>query len=259
MRKLWFLVLALLLAACTPGQFLRPTVAPTATTRPTATPTLTPSLTPTETSNFTPTVNTYPIDLAKLDTLPPSYADLVAHPENYVQAPDPLAGKAAFDAWWEKLIASVGDQEQLLPNVHITSDVSRVGYLNFIAIGNEEQPILKTTGTPQFFYYVKSDGTLIPVLIFTPSYISESGRPEPSLGTFAFILGYPKYLDSDGWDALKNIQSGNKIKMLIGFEATNPSLSPYESQLVASGLDWAVGSGPDYLYRIGAGAIYTEP
>ncbi len=89
---------------------------PTATATATEIPTITPTPEPTPTA--TEIIKSYPIDLEKFYTMPPSYEDVVANPEKYQEAPDFFGETEVAMKWWEEtLIPALGEQKELTVNV----------------------------------------------------------------------------------------------------------------------------------------------
>ncbi len=89
--------------------------APTAASIPTATPapsaTLTPTPAPTPTPQ--PTVDPFVLDLEKFHKFPESYEYLLAHRDEFVQSPDPVNDRAAFDRWFqEELVPALGPKPE---------------------------------------------------------------------------------------------------------------------------------------------------
>ncbi|MEN6620578.1 MAG: hypothetical protein ABFD50_03370, partial [Smithella sp.] len=76
---------------------------PTGTQEPAATLTAIPTPIP------KPTEDPYRFDIEKFHSFPQSYEYLLAHPDEFVQATDPLTDRAAFDKWWnEAFIPALG-------------------------------------------------------------------------------------------------------------------------------------------------------
>lgn len=93
-----------------PGQSPTEAQSPTETTAPTNT------AVPTETATPTPEAG---IDMEKFHNFPESYEYLLAHPDEFVQAPDPITDRAAFDKWFqEELIPALGPVGEREVNIY---------------------------------------------------------------------------------------------------------------------------------------------
>ena len=115
---------------------------------------------PTETATPSPTENPYAIDVEKFHTFPESYEYLIAHLDEFVQAPDPLTERTAFDNWFiEQLIPVLGPESDRLVNIdagYVAGGNTHYGASN---IGEEY------IGPIQFFYF-ENGGTIFPVPCF---------------------------------------------------------------------------------------------
>jgi hypothetical protein len=145
-----------MLTACTAA----PVVTPTPTLQPTATaqPTLTPTPQPTGTETVTPTPEG--INQEMFHTLPANYEYLLSHRSEFVQAPDPVSDRAAFDRWWsQELIPALGpvSERPLTANTlnMIDSRFSYMAEANGLPI-----PVIGPTN----FFYFENDGIIYPVL-----------------------------------------------------------------------------------------------
>jgi len=111
---------------------------------------------PTETATATPEAG---IDMEKFQNMPANYEYLLAHLDEFVQAPDPLTDRAAFNRWWdEELIPALGpiSQRPLTANTLDMVD-SRFSYSAIAAL----RPI-PLIGKPNFFYF-ENNGVIYPV------------------------------------------------------------------------------------------------
>lgn len=115
------IVLVLLLTACSKVPFTpKTTEAVSATVHSltqTASQTLVPTAqTPTET--VTATATSEGVDLEMFHRVPESYVYLLQHPNEFVQSPDPIAERAAFDKWiTEVLYPAIGPRTERQVNV----------------------------------------------------------------------------------------------------------------------------------------------
>jgi hypothetical protein len=119
------------------------TTVPTATERPTAT--------------ATPEVEKYPIDMENLNIPPQNYEGLVAHPEKFVQAPNPIENIEEFKKWFnEKLFKEAlgGVYSEIGP---VNYDVDAIGIIDGdrVMISNKTEKPNKSM--PKFFYFKDKD------------------------------------------------------------------------------------------------------
>jgi len=206
------------LSSCADGQGIGSLFAsPTATTTQTATPTLTPSPTPT----LTPTLSLAerPIDMEVFHTLPPSYEYLLAHLNEFIQAPDPVSEREAFDQWlYQRLLPAIGPRETRQVNLPV--DALGTGPVNCDAWPNVRTPFEGEVG----FFYFEYSGQVFPVVVFNVS------RFDPAVAdaTFAVALfdipGQP-----GGTNALQRLAEGGSVAQ------TDIWLSP--SAELLSGID----------------------
>lgn len=146
------------------------------TPTPRATPTLEPTLTATPTNTPVPTTTAtpdpYAIDLEKLSHTPPSYDYLLAHLDEFVQAPDPMiVGMDEFFQWYEdRLVPAMGERQDRDVNIFASS----------MSTGSDRyvwcQPGCQIGGQIEFFYF-ESNTTVYPVYVLTISYRSENSAP----------------------------------------------------------------------------------
>mgnify|MGYP000937154072 FL=1 len=153
-------ICAILCGACTPPAL---EIAATATLTPPAT------AAPTITATATPTRDPYEMDLEKLHNLPESYEYLLAHLDEFVQAPDPLADKAAFDRWWnEEFLPAIGEPLERSPDVEVHSIVEHEGFEAMVVPGGDES-LGVIIDQPGFFYF-KHGGEIFAVPVVDVAY-----------------------------------------------------------------------------------------
>ena len=136
--------------------------------------TLTPKPTKTEIPSPTPTKTEipekYPIDLEKLRNFPQSYEYLVAHPEEFVEAPNPLEDIDFFNQWWnEKFVPILGDRSEREKNM-----IMRGGGVlgDFFDIKNSEDQAMPLQGQPEMLFF-KHEGIIYPIAIINVAYESD--------------------------------------------------------------------------------------
>jgi hypothetical protein len=197
--------------------------------------------------------------MAKLHLMPTSYEEVVAHPELYGRAPNPATDMAGFNTWVRNLMAAYGDENKIKPNVYISALLADNGTLHaFTAFNEEAKGLLPTTDTPQFFYYIDSDGTVVPGLILTFKPKIGGFDNHSATGTMILILDKTKYASTDGWDVFKYLANGGKIWSIGAFEAQQHTLSEEENSLIANGLNLSERGGTEVGYRVGVGFIVTD-
>jgi hypothetical protein len=212
------------------------TAIPTATERPTATATM--------------EVEKYLIDMEKLNTPPQNYEELVAHPDKFVQAPNPIENVEEFKKWFnEKLFKEAlgGVYSEIGP---VNYDVDAIGIIDGdrVMISNKTEKPNKSM--PKFFYFKDKD-KFYPTYLITTNLIDYSSR-----FTFALILTdelYPK-----NYDLMISIAKGER-----GFEVIqlmvykNPNFSESEAKLCDYGFcsvpstignDIVIGFGTIFFY-----------
>jgi len=160
--------------------------------------TLTQVQSPTETK--TPNINlassetAYPtpeagINMDKFSKFPESYEYLLNHLDEFVQAPDPLADRAAFDKWFnEELVLAVGEITHEREVDVVAGAYSIIG--NEVQVGQYWDHSVQYLSLPQFFYF-ENQGVIyaVPVLnIQTLDY-----TPGKTNVTMAVILCDTKY------------------------------------------------------------------
>ena len=153
-------ICAICFAACAPPAL---EIAATATPTPPAT------AAPTITATFTPTRDPYEMDLEKLHNLPESYEYLLAHLDEFVQAPDPVNDRAAFDRWWnEEFLPAIGDPLERSPDVEVHGTTERYGFEALIVPGGDEG-LGVMIDQPGFFYF-KHGGEIFAVPVVDVAY-----------------------------------------------------------------------------------------
>lgn len=97
------------------------------------------------------------IDPSMFHTLPSNYEYLKAHPDEFVQAPDPVSSRAGFDRWFtEQLVPALGPLSEREVNVNASVGPDVYGYSFYV------WPLNPTKGQLAFFYF-ESSGILYQV------------------------------------------------------------------------------------------------
>ena len=253
MRHPWFLLLALLLAACAPGKLFGPTFTPTPTytLTPTSTPTPTATFTPTftftpsVTPTFTPTPDRYPIDKAKLfNNMPSSYealfASVQANEDKYVEAPD--ATSLEFMPWWEKLMALLGPEEALPRNAVLNMSLVRDQWHD-VVFESDSSTRGALLSPPIFFFFkhIGADGEarVYPVLVISTVFYKHGTNQVANSGTFTLIL------TDEGWAALINLRVRYPVIQVRIYPEMNSDGPPDCKEFLKAGLD-----GSNYLEKV---------
>jgi hypothetical protein len=102
---------------------------------------------PTATASPTPD---YGIDMQKFTNFPESYEYLLAHLDEFVQAPDPVSDRAAFDRWYaEELVPALGAASEREININGGKGPWRYGY-------GFSNPIKEISGSLHSFYFISN-------------------------------------------------------------------------------------------------------
>ena len=170
--------------------------------------TLNPTQTPIPTETLTPIPTATPdmINLDMLHKVPQSYEYLLTHPKEFVQSPDPITDRAAYDKWFvEKFVPALGPVEDR--PVNLNAYMSGSTYFGFEV--TPPTPI-ELKGELTFFHFV-TGGVEYPVLC-----INSDTRFEPDITnrTFCTIL-------FDAWngtsitiDQLRRMANGGKLSQI---------------------------------------------
>jgi hypothetical protein len=96
-------------------------------------------------------------NMDEFHNLPQSYEYLLAHPNEFVQAPDPINQREGFDRWFaEQLVPALGPLSEREVNFESMVGPNAYGYSFYM------WPQLPTEGQPAFFYF-ESSGVIYPV------------------------------------------------------------------------------------------------
>jgi hypothetical protein len=186
------------------------TTIPTATERPTAT--------------VTPEVEKYPIDMEKLNTPPQNYDELVAHPEKFVQAPNPIENVEEFKRWFNENLfkEALGGVYSEIGPVNYNVDIIGITYGDREMISNKsEKP---NESMPKFFYFKDKD-KFYPTYLITTNLIDYSSRV-----TYALILTDELY--PPNYDRMISIAKGERgLELIQLMTHKNPNLSESEAKL----------------------------
>jgi hypothetical protein len=210
------------------------TTVPTTTERPTAT--------------ATPEVEKYPIDLEKLNIPPQNYEELVAHPDKFVQAPNPIENVEEFKKWFnEKLFKEAlgGDFDKISP-VNYNVDIISVIAQDRVMISNKSE---KPNESLPKFYYFKDKEKFYPTYVITTNLIDYSSR-----ATFALMVIDTVFpLNSHPMTSIAKGERGLELIQLM--TNTYDWLSESETKLY----DYGFGSCPSTIgndITIGFGNIF---
>lgn len=238
---------------------LTPTIENTETEVATATPTWTLTLEPSPTATATATatatetpipteVEKYPIDLEKLHNFPQSYEYLVAHPEEFVEAPNPLEDINIFNQWWnEKLVPILGDRSEREKNM-----IMRGGGVlgDFFDIKNSEDQAMPLQGQPEMLFF-KHEGVTYPIAIINVAYESDIATNF----TMAIILVNENV--SKEREALVPLANGEKIKLMRIYLTKLPEYPGIRHELFDLGIKGEFSEENKLIF--GPGLIITVP
>lgn len=213
--------------------------------------TLTPEPSPIATETPTPTeVEKYPIDLEKLHNFPESYEYVIAHPEEFVEAPNPFKDIDAFNDWfYNKFVPILGNYEER----EVNYATSTIGMQPDFFVADAYSDPKKMLGEPEFFYF-NNYGTLYPVI--TLNVFSDDQKS--FLRTISVIL-YDGDYSGEGTGAINSLFKGEKISGIALFR-NERDLYPYPApinNLIKKGIN-AYRDEMDYdQVVLGVGGIVT--
>lgn len=254
--RLFLLVtLASLLCSCgtviqTPLPMATATELPTITLTPEPTATATATEMPTATEIPTPTEipEKYPIDLEKLHNFPQSYEYLVAHPEEFVEAPNPLEDIDAFNRWWnEKFVPILGDRSEREKNMIMGGGGVLGDNYDIKGPIGKEKPL---QGEPEMLFFEHKE-VIYPIAIINVAYENDTATNF----TMAIILVYENILEEKG--NLIVLANGDKIKMLRIYLKKNPDYPGIEDDLMDIGIKGDFSEEDKLIF--GSGVIITTP
>ncbi len=212
--------------------------------------TLTPEPTATATEMPTPTEisEKYPIDLEKLRNFPQSYEYLVAHPEEFVEAPNPLEDIDAFNQWWnEKFIPIMGDRSEREKNMIMGGGGVLGDNYDIKGPIGKEKPL---QGEPEMLFF-ENKGIIYPIAIINVGYESD---PHANY-TMAIILIHENILEEKG--SLMALTNGKNIKMLRIYLTKNPDYPGIKDNLIDVGIKGDFSEENKLIF--GPGSITTTP
>ncbi|MFA5025392.1 MAG: hypothetical protein WC503_02725 [Candidatus Shapirobacteria bacterium] len=182
------------------------------------------------------------IDMEMFHNLPQSYEYLLAHPDEFIQAPDPLTDRAAFDKWWnEEFIPALGpvSERPLTANTLNMID-SRFSY----SADADVRPI-PLIGQPSFFWFesiVDGSRVVYPVPCVN---ITNSSFPGITKQTLCAALS----------DLIPSSRAGTNSLEMFGTGAEFVSTEVYQDLSYRSDVDWG---GLDNLIN-SLGGFYNDP
>lgn len=191
---------------------------PTKTPAPTLSPTLTPTLTLAET----------PIDLEKYHSLPSSYDYLIAHPDEFIQVPDPVTEKNDFDRWFTgQLVPVIGPRQEREVNLEVDA-LGQSGGMYSAWPNTKSVP----EGQLGFFYFINS-GTTYPVIVinvsrFDPKEVDQTfciGFLGGSWAPLPYIDDALKLLSENGGIKQIDLISSTSVELLSGFQVNATTAS----------------------------------
>ncbi|GEM_PF-3524247 len=209
--------------------------------------------TPTETATATATPETISMELYQ--NVPASYEYLLAHPNEFIHAPNPIDDREAFDRWFnEELMEAIGPKSEREVNIRVNA----LGHSGGLYSAWSDKPTA-ISGIPGFFYFEYS-GTVIPVMIVNVS------RWDPNVVDQTFCVGLFGGSFSptpSGTNTLQMLSNGDKFSQMDIFLSTSAELlsgiqlgDMAQSFIDSSGDAWAYL--PDNV-AFGLGQVYMVP
>ncbi|HBP50952.1 MAG: hypothetical protein US68_C0006G0019 [Candidatus Shapirobacteria bacterium GW2011_GWE1_38_10] len=211
--------------------------------------------------NFEPTAiatevakKTYDIDMEKFFNAAPSYEYMVAHPDEYVEAPDLLSDVEAFKDWYyNKYIPALceGNKYRMETNVYMgASGFDKSGNLQISAMDGIAGPL--TNKLPMAFFI--HDEILFPILAFTVDNVNNG-----NIGTYSIIL-HEKYGGRDGFEAISNLYGGKRVINLTGEISVGPEEfnSDVRKEFFMTDFNWVDVDSNFTNFRIGLGGVITS-
>jgi len=178
-----------------------------------------PTATATEMPTPTEIPEKYPIDLEKLHNFPQSYEYVVAHPEEFVEAPNPFKDIDAFNDWfYNKFVPLLGNYEER----EVNYATSNIGMQPDFYVADAYRDPKDMLGEPEFFYF-NNYGTLYPVI--TLNVFSDDQKS--FIRTISIIL-YDGDYSGEGTGAINSLFREEKISGIALFR-NERSLYPYPS------------------------------
>jgi len=192
--------------------------------------TLAPEPTATATEMPTPTEipEKYPIDLEKLHNFPESYEYVIAHPDEFVEAPNPFKDIDAFNDWfYNKFVPTLGEWTEREVNYATSTIGAQPDFYVADAYGDPKEML----GEPEFFYF-NNYGTLYPVITLNVF----SDNQKSFLRTISAIL-YDGVGATEGTTVLKSLSTGEKIRTVTLFRTTYDLFPADVNRLIEMGIN----------------------
>jgi hypothetical protein len=131
---------------------------------------------------MTPTPE-FGIDMEKFHNFPKSYEYLLAHPDEFVHAPDPLTDRAAFERWWiEEFLQAIGEPSERDVDIWCEGVGPLDGYTAVVDPSRRGRDDI-WIGQPDFFYF-DHNGEVFPVPVI---HLTMDGNESVDM-TFAVAL-----------------------------------------------------------------------
>lgn len=196
------------------------------------------------------------LDMEMFHNVPVNYEYLLAHPDEFVQAPNPITERAAFDAWVaEVLTPAIGPKAEREVNVRVNA----LGQGGGLYSAWPDRPVA-ISGDLDFFYFENS-GVNVPVLIIN---VSRGSDPNFVDQTFCVgLFGGSFSPTPNGTDTLQLLSSGAKLSQIDIFLNTSSDLlsgvqlgDMAQTFIDSTGDAWA--NLPDNI-AFGLGQVYLVP
>jgi len=145
--------------------------------------------------------------------VPISYADLISHPYDFIQAPDPINDRAVFDKWFtEDLMGVIGSRTDRQVNLQVS------------ALGNAYESVnawpdhpTKIQGKLGFFWFIYR-GVVVPVIVINVS------RFDPAFVDLTLCVGLfnGSQIPWDGTVSLERLSNGGLITQIDIYKTSKP-------------------------------------
>jgi hypothetical protein len=216
------------------------------------TPTSVAPATPRATETATATSTPEGINLEKFHKVPSSYEYLLAHPDEFVQAPDPNTDRAAFDKWFmEEFVPALGPVSERPLNLRVyTSGPTIFGYQILT------RPAKPVSGELSFFHFV-SGGVEYPVPCIN---VDRGYTDEGTYSTYCVALFDSRNGLGLTPTALDGLVAGEKV-LQVDIYTNLAGLPGVDLGSVGTNMINTLGEYNDHnnMIRFGMGFLLTQP
>ena len=170
-------------------------------------------LLPSPTDTFEPTKEPYAIEMERFTNFPQSYDYLVSHLDEFVQSPDPINDRAAFDKWFaDDLVPALGPWPERERNVNAYASSAR-----YSLVFNNQNAGAEITGQLHSFYFVNNN-----VVYFTTCIHAAPDGQKPGDGVRTVcvaLFDHPQLAKSNiGNKVIEEIAQGHIYQVVVYFD-----------------------------------------